>query len=378
MLFDKEEQQTAITAFNEAVADMRGMFPAETAKITFVHTQVEGWEEQVTGWLDSIDPGFRAKVIESWANEERRSRGIEIPESTLAKSPEEAAEEFRLALEGTGKSGGFASLDSVTGKGLAVVGMREAGLFSVSSRVETQMTVIHETGHLVVPAGYIHNRDDYFQKDRPLYNLIGQDQEIAADSFTVLCGLHTGSLSREDVIALSFNRSLEYFFCGKTHHLTSLALDRLLLQESDAKIMAMTPKEIKETAHKHAFMNACSAQDHSSHDGSLIYPQIKTKFFQLPDTPFPKQLNERFAAFAKYGHEYSNPDRPVYYVADKILRHIVEVGAVFYPQSFKIDTEGPEWDKIRERLANRPSALTIQAKKWRNEAAPPDRFFKLP
>ena len=54
MPFDKEEQQTAITAFNEAVVDMRRMFPAETAKITFVHTQVEGWEEQVTGWLDSI------------------------------------------------------------------------------------------------------------------------------------------------------------------------------------------------------------------------------------------------------------------------------------------------------------------------------------
>lgn len=363
-------QKSLSPTFQETVAQIRREYPEEAKNVTFVDIASRNWRQGVRSFLGSISASTRAthmyefnalyllqQMYEEYSQPEGRRRKTELPD----EPPEDEAAAVKMYLRAVESfPSSFAFKDFDTGR--SIVFLARKGHINETSHG----TLYHEFGHIAVPGGINDHRDEEYKlRAPPEIEAISLKREIAADGFECLHALKKSAEGRQKTEALSLARAFEYFSCGGTSHLTTIALDKILVTEKDI-VRSLTPQQIKAVAAAHAKECEISSTDTQN----LGYVHVKWAYtsWLFEKLPPAEQRAQEMAVFAKWAHEYEKEDSNTYYIADKILRHVLKTGEIPYPAAQKVDTSIPEWDDIKKRLAGRRPAAEVRAEKWRQQS----------
>lgn len=197
--------------FAKAVEDIRTTYPEHLANAAFVDLSADNARKEIKKW-------------------NRKQRLFGYDKSRL--------NDF-LSREA------FAFIDTTPLIGLHVKDF-PGSFFSGDMDKELLFTFLHETGHVVVPAGHelsLSNHATQFLR------------ETAADLFSSLYALRHGWMTREDIATLSYKRTVESILNNDPEHTTSPALDWLLTALDRPELQnlsTMSPQDIAGFANYYA------------------------------------------------------------------------------------------------------------------------------
>jgi hypothetical protein len=356
-------QQSLSPTFQETVAQIRADYPEESKNVTFVDTAARNWQQGVKEYLEKISPAARNKHVDkvltgyvAKLNLRRKSiKPLNLPTNT-----EDKIRMYLRALQEYGSS--FTHKDFETGHAIVVI-MKETNL-----RSDRKGTVYHEFGHIAVPGGMHDNRNEKYKiRAESEASGIILKTEIAADVFECLNEMQKNPAGAKAVANLSLTRAFEYFGFGGTKHLTTIALDKILVTEKDT-IQSLTPEQIKAVAAAHA--QECEITGEDFQYLGYVHAKWSSASWRFENLPPAEKRAQEMVVFARWAHEYEDENSNTYYIADKILRHVLKTGEIPYPTVQKVDTSIPEWDEIKQRLAERRPAAEIRVEKWRQQSSP--------
>ncbi|MDY0008163.1 MAG: hypothetical protein RBS08_00520 [Bdellovibrionales bacterium] len=201
--------------FDRAVQRARQDYPAETRNITFIDIDRPDAQQQYAGWLAQLSPKARVRATQC---------GVPKLESDTGA--------FAMGFEG---------------KVVVAVHGQQPQSWRVPEIPQgrwMQYVFDHELGHAVVKGGMYNG----------ILNPPPNFKESIADSFAVLRGLRNGTLQREEIRILADHR-MEDFMRRQglpQQHLTTMALDALVINPKQTDFMSLSHAEIKSVAHAHA------------------------------------------------------------------------------------------------------------------------------
>lgn len=195
--------------FNEAVAEARRDYPAETARTTFFRLPAFFWRRRVRQWVAEVNgapqPKLAAEII----------KDIERNKSALTSTIVKDGQTFTLITMETSKPRFNDVLHSLS------------FLFN------------HELGHVVAPNGL----------PAGVRDPVTREHERTADIFGLLRGVKQGSLSARDGFILASDRAFERkTLAANDPHDSADVLRRVSLQMEQVNFSALTHAEIKTIA----------------------------------------------------------------------------------------------------------------------------------
>ena len=207
--------------FNKAAADARRDYPAETANTAFVDFAAPDAVTQVAEWFKKVlsADGLTAEDIKQ-------------QEAAIQQAAKNVCSEVNAS--------GYSTTMTVAGGTFSLLGM-DTKLPRPGVLLNLKFAFNHELGHIVVPNGH------GSEAGKPLSNENNQDEEKAADVFSVLRGLNKGLLSKTDIETLLVERIIGKGI-GDGVHDTTQALAELIVSLEDIDVATLTPQKVKQQA----------------------------------------------------------------------------------------------------------------------------------
>jgi hypothetical protein len=341
-------------SFAAAQNRLRARYPEETANLTCLDTSTLSNRLLVLDWLKSASPEARSLTGK--------------PDHLFDRS-------------------GAAVYDPVQNKGLILIDTQKknAPLTGNNRSTEINYVLAHEHGHLILPNGIPSSL-----RQCPLTPPTAAAEngaENVADVFSAIENMNDGMLRPHHIRHLSLHRALKMWLNKDSEHVTSMALDALLIDHERAPVHSLAPKEVKEisTAHARRFamtdadMNALRAlaparlAEEENGNGLLSRlfrrPSFLTRSFEAD-----KKLKER-AGTAVWMCSETQADRtlwlddlisaaaqapadsPAFYMPAKIAAHILNTGRVHTPYERTFDIGGASYDAAREMLREKSEKM---------------------
>jgi hypothetical protein len=323
--------ETLSAVFGDAVTAARRDYPGETKSTAFIDLSAPDSKEQLARWLITT---FKAHAP-SYPDDELRSLVYKYLESDEH-------------LKDTGFCRKLADV------GTSMLGVRSvitSDFFRLNFPDPVKLLSItfnHELGHLVAENGVAPSRQrisgETNDKDR-------NEGEIAADIFMLLRCLQQRAISRKDVDDWSLFRAINAWRYDDAHHLTTIAIDKLVLSSADAAFMSLTPAETKAIAENHARLFRISDQEQERL--RIIFRQALPRqgYFES-DTGHTRRCLKKLAEICR-----AAPDDSVeFYVSARILRTALDDGKLVIPGQKKpvtVYVKGGYWDDLRCEITAR-------------------------
>ncbi len=304
--------------FNEAVAEIRKDYPEESRDVTFIDTSSWFAKWRIVYALWRMEPQF----LDALKN---RTKKTSLP-----------------AIAALIVKHGFSSLrDPLSQYGLCVANSAYKGTMPLRN---LQYAFDHEFGHLAVEGATqrklfsLKSPEDITQPDEA--TALTNQWETKADVFAALRGLKRGTLERKDIETLSTNRALNTYFGYGTTHATTKGLDALLVTYEDAKVLSLTPEEIKTIAAQHGREFCLTGQEVS---------EIYCNLYQLPSLIKSGSPELCMQALLNVAGDHDTPASAK--LATHILGEILHKGKIDFPVAVSFNVAGDNYDEMRGELA---------------------------
>lgn len=223
--------------FAAAVAQARALYPAQTACVTFIDKTASDAALQFERFLASTSATFRDLLI---------GQGRDVK-----------AYAHRQITSG----GSFAEIDPASGHGVLVLGhAKSTYIKDVSADQMRHHVFAHELGHIVVPNGMYRDmdglrlwrqRDDYWASIAQTH-----EWETAADTFSFLHNLRSGTLTPSHIDALTLSDALRFFNSPRSasalEHMTMPGSDAIVKMIGEIDIHGLSPEQITAITQQHA------------------------------------------------------------------------------------------------------------------------------
>lgn len=301
--------------FDKAVARARQDYPAETRNITFIDIDRPDAQTQYAAWMAQLSPKAQA-----------RAKTCGVPKL------EPDTGDFAMGFEGK-----------------VVVAVH--GQSAVSQRVPeippgrwSQYVFDHELGHAVVKGGMYNG----------ILNPPPNFKESIADSFAVLRGLRNGTLERSEIRILADHR-MEDFMKRQglpQQHLTTMALDALVINPKQTDFTSLSHAEIKSVAHAHAKA--------FSNDNKTNLALITSKFCWDGEKSDVEKLHTHVKRLTDLA-EQAPADSSRFYIALRALKTPLAEKAVSHYIS--ADAWQEKLQKLESRAPNRDVGAVAAAQK---------------
>ena len=217
--------------FNAAVAKAQRDYPAEIKHISFADNSAPDAQKKLAAFISKFPLPIRLvfKVPKIW----QKHFGDFDSKTTGSRT---------YALPGLEER-------------LVAIKVQNPDVFPFSKkRASENLTFAfnHELGHAIVPRGMPDTIT--FSLEPPAKKLWEKaSYEIAADVFAALRTLQSGVLTTEHIRSVSLRRASDAWANPLSlDHLTSMALDHLILNEKAIDFVSLTPQEIKAIANDYA------------------------------------------------------------------------------------------------------------------------------
>ena len=307
--------------FAKAVAEAKRDYPAETRNITFIDIDAPDAPAQYAAWMDKLkSPQSHARAAYSGADKLTADMGA-----------------FAMGFEG-----------HVV---VAVHGQkpdRPAGKAEgIPQGRWLQYVFDHELGHAIVKGG---------MKDGIL-NPPPNFKESIADSFAVLRGLRNGTLDRSDIREIADAR-VEEFMTRQglpQQHLTTMALDALVINPKQIDFCSLSNAEIKAVARDYAKA--------FSNDQKTNLALIGSKFCHEGGRLSDSNLQSHVKNLVKLA-ETAPPESSAFYIALRALK------TPLAEKTLAAETTAPAWRAKLQELQARAPARDVGAEKALENTAP--------
>lgn len=315
---DQQQQKTLRFDFNEAVAEARRDFPAETKGITFIDLDAPDAAEKMQKFYDGLS---------DTAKREANNRRAEDADFLTAK----ARPAVWRTTDGQGVMLAYGSRSLMND-------IEKVALNGLDPEKNRHYTFWHEAGHIIVPGGQ--------------YN--SNHGEHAADSFAVLKGLQSGFLDKQDVKKIADGRDMICWFNHDVTHVTSMSLDALIINPKHTDFISLSPQETAALAAKHAQTFSLNAELSSYYRVADALPRWGNTLDEM-----------RQNGLDNLGDIVMKADRTTlaFYVAARVLLTAKEKKDAGDPLLEKIELGGGKWDKAFETLAKKSQGRDIGAAK---------------
>jgi len=300
-----EGADTPAFSFARAVDDARRDFPKETANTTFIDGSADDAHEKLYAW--AVAQKFR--TIE-WER-------ILLPQF-----------EGKQAGVVPGHNGGMLMIMHPD---------RPSNVFPGATDKCNHYTFDHELGHLVAPKGT--GRD------------VAPDlAENVADSFAVLRGLQRGTLVKQDLAALSAHRDSGFLLYGGLSHLTSMAIDSIIINPRHTDFMSLSPLQTARIATRHA-----EAFDKPARLMEKFEQVAKIGKYRPEDggLPLEERLEQRLHALTEICMK-ARPASMTFYLAARIVVSAIDAGgATYVGQNVPLQGGAAHWQDLKEAILKR-------------------------
>lgn len=291
--------------FNKAVAEARRDYPRETKNTTFVDLDAPDAMEQMASWVEKLDEAS-IKVL--------------YRTGTL--------------MEMNPDSDGF-SISSLYGDKRIVATHSQHNpflpFFAGEPDKQAAFVFFHELGHVVVPGADIPTN----------YS------EQSADVFGVLRGISKGLFEKKDVKRLADERLVSYFKGLDIQHLSTMALDAVVINPKHIDFVSLTPKQVARVATEHAEAFA----SHVDTEMKIVDATLNGWSAQ--------HMFDNFADIALKSSGFTHE----FYIAARMLKPLLDSRI---PDEVVAEMTGmpPEkWGKVKEALARKTGKRDIGAVK---------------
>ncbi len=326
----EEEADTAAFSFARAVDEARRDFPKETANTTFIDGSAVDAYEKLYAW--AVEQKFR--TIE-W-------------ERMLAPRFEE-----KQAAVATGHNGGMLMIMHPD---------RPSNVFPDAPDKCNHYTFDHELGHLVAPKG----------SGRGIKPDLAEN---VADSFAVLRGLQRGTLVKENLAVLSSHRDACFLLYGGLSHLTSMAIDAIIINPRHTDFMSLTSRQTAHIATRNAeaFDKPERLMNKFAQVAKIGSPDLESDLLHLAES-----LEQRLHALTEICMKAS-PSSMTFYLAARIVVSAIDArGATYVGQYVPLQGGVTHWQDLKEAILQRAGDRDIggrQAMRGKSEALPPETGF---
>lgn len=224
----------------------------------------------------------------------------------------------------------------------------------------------HELGHLVVKGGR------HAEKGSAINTLwMTNFSETAADSFAMITGLNEGWLTPNDIIKISLERAMNGWISKGLSHMTTIALDDIVVRVEDIVPLPLTPDEIKAIAYNHTleFMLPREVMNNTFNQLARLSPADSLKSLEAnqhmalecagaqenmaQEMADIMQRHTRILAEACMSEPHTSASFHLY---GRVLAKILRTGKI---EGVMIDTSDPFWDKLRKDLVEKSYAAGL-------------------
>lgn len=224
----------------------------------------------------------------------------------------------------------------------------------------------HELGHLVVQGGRVSRQGN------PAEALFAENfSENIADSFAILTGLAEGWLNKDDVARISLERVMNGWISQDFDHITTLALDNIILRAEDIVSLSATPAEIAAITHAHAteFTLAPGSMRYIFNGLASLSPKNRllglesqqSMMFESIDAQ-EDMLRETVRLFQDHAKILADAcleepaDSAAFHLYGRIIAQTLRTGKI---EGITIDLSDPFWDKARKDLVEKSYAAGL-------------------
>lgn len=312
--------QQKVFNFDEAYAQAKKDYPKEMEKVIL---------------LDSTAPDFYEKVMEVAQQLRLGERQIE-----------------RLFQNG---QSGTAVASEMNGYQIALIPVNrdaDKGQFPGDQYKSAYFCFQHELGHFVVPNAHTSSS-----------NKTGNWREHAADFFAITRGIQEGIFDKQDVVDQATRRGMASLvaLCD-VDHISTMTLDAVAINPKNIDFLSLDKQQIKAVAQDHAA--AFKHKDGTESKFEKMLKDTKKGAQYFTDDDHQKAIVglrvEKLVEMCKEAPANSQ----LFYLSARLLDKIIEQGGV-ESGSFKmeIDTRTPEWQKVKDMIAEKAGDRDIGAKK---------------
>lgn len=291
--------------FNKAVADARRDYPRQTRNTTFVDLDAHDAMEQMADWIEKLDEDSKEALYRSGTLREMN------PESD-----------------------GF-TISSLYGDERIVATHSRHNpflpFFPDEPEKQAAFVFFHELGHVVVPWA-----------DIPT-----SYAEHGADVFGVLRGISKGIFNKKDVKQLADARLMTYFHGLDIQHLSTMALDAVVINPKQIDFLSLTPKQVARIAAEHAAAFANPPDAECAIVNATIGGWSERDMFR------------NFAEIAATSDGLSRE----FYIAARLLKPLMDENLPAAIVAAAIGIKHADWEKVKEALARKAGNRDIGAVK---------------
>jgi len=300
--------------FDQAVAQARRDYPAETAQTTFINGDDPDAREQLYKWAVS-----------------QRKRTIEW-------------DDMEAYLENKRP---FSSDSREEGTVLMMHPSNPTKSFPNDPDKSNYLTFDHELGHIVAPKG--------------MGKGIPRDvTEMVADSFAAIRGLQRGTLTKQDVQTMADQRDAGFLLYSGLDHLTSMTLDAIVINPKNIDIHSLSPHDVAQIANRHA-----NAFEHKRGSYNKFAPieEFGKPTWHDAALPAEERVEQRLHAVTEIAMT-ARPSSMSFYLAARMIINAVEHGGVTYNgETVELKGGKAHWQSVKEAVEKRAGNRDIGARK---------------
>lgn len=186
-------------------------------------------------------------------------------------------------------------------------------------------TFDHETGHVLSPETH------------------GTLAENTADAYAVIRHVQRFDGQKTDIGYASWKRAVQFIMAGKTSHLTTFTVDKILIDRASADFVSLTPAQTAKIAKEYA-------RQHTPDEARL--KSLARAFRAARDKKLTQETFRRIAAITLRADVQSD----AFYIGTRALLEPLQNGSATY-NGRNVRLTGSEWDGIKARLEQKIAAL---------------------
>lgn len=307
--------------FNKAVAEARRDYPRATKNTTFVDLDAPDAMEQMISWVEKLDEASIEVLYRTGTLMEMTPESDGITVSSLYGDRKLVATHSKYN--------------------------RFLPFFAGEPEKQAAFVFFHELGHVVVPGA--DNGTNY--------------SEQGADVFGVLRGIAKGLFEKKDVKKLADERLVAYLKSLDIQHLSTMALDAVVINPKQIDFVSLTPKQIARIASEHAeaFVNPFDTE-RKILEATIGGWSAGDKFHNFADIALKS---------SGFTHEF--------YIAARMLKPLLDKNIPDAAVASMTGMKPEKWQKVKEAIARKTSKRDIGAVKAMETpdfAPPPEGFGK--
>jgi len=296
--------------FDKAVEEAKHDFPEQTKNVTFVDLDAPDADQKLRDWVNSLS--------EKTKNAMQRGGALDAFTTTCSG----------FAFDAKGEDKKILAIHSHYCKDIT--------MFQHAPEKQAAFVFDHELGHIVVPEA----------------DTATNKSENKADGFAIIRGLKRGSMDKKDAQLIADARAVDFFLEGDLVHLTTVGMDKLLVNHKKINFLDLTPAQIAQIAHKHGETFATDKDNRAELTSAFIAKGVEDG---APTQDICQKRLEQLGQVCLHARKNSLE----FYVAARIVKTAMEHGGI---NNMPLDTSGPEWEKIAKVIDEKTKGVDLGAK----------------